>query len=324
MTLSNPATGTNSVNLSKYKNESLSYSSTTTILELRSSDSSVISTTIPNMYNQSFSLSSTTNLLTLTDGLSTKLVDLSAYVNPDSQSLSSVLSIGNDANGSRIINAGTPSDTNDLTTKAYVDNNDDINDADADPNNEIQDLQLSTNSLSITGSSSPSIDLSPYLNQSLTVSQSVLNLTDGNSNSNTVSISLSSINSYRNPITNNSASITIGLSATSSQYYNINDVDVLIFTINSTTSSLTLEDLTSEYNGKRITIVEGDNQNPLISTNTTDYFNLSLVSDKRNFLFFQRDLYETAGGDSYRDVKYESVSFIWVWSGSSGQWYPMR
>ena len=134
------------------------------------------------------SLSLTDNLLSLENGGS---VDLSAYLdNTDAQSLSDVLSNGNDAGSSQITNLGDPSANQDAATKAYVDtqlSSLNINDSDSDPANELQDLVLTGNTLTITGLTSPTaIDLSPFAgtntdNQTLSFTSTTLSIVGGNS-----------------------------------------------------------------------------------------------------------------------------------------------
>ncbi len=108
-------------------------------------------------------------------------VDLSSLVtNPIDPTLSQVLDEGNDAGGFTIGNVGDPVLSQDVATKAYVDNLN-VDDSDADPLNEIQDLQLLGDMLSITNGGVTLIDLTPYLDntdsQDLTRTGNTLSLT---------------------------------------------------------------------------------------------------------------------------------------------------
>jgi hypothetical protein len=136
-----------------------------------------------NTDEQSLSLSGSD--LSITGG---NTIDISS-IDTDEQGLSDVLTVENDAGGSKITNLGTPTIASDAATKDYVDlevSSVDTDDADADPSNELQDLDLTDDVLTITGVASPTeIDLSPYAvtntdEQSLSLSGSDLSITGGN------------------------------------------------------------------------------------------------------------------------------------------------
>lgn len=119
--------------------------------------------------------------LRITDGGGTKEADLSPLM--ANQALDGVLSLGNNANNTRITNLGTPTAGQDAATKAYVDAH---NDGDASILNEIQDLVLTGDQLTLTNNpSATTINLSQYKDntdqQSLTLTGSTLSISNGNS-----------------------------------------------------------------------------------------------------------------------------------------------
>jgi len=126
-------------------------------------------------------------VLRITDAGGTKQADLSV-LEGTVQNLSQVLSQGTDAGAQKISNLGTPTNSSDAATKAYVDNH---VDGDANPTNEIQDLNLTGNNLTITNkTAATSINLAPYLdntdNQNLTLNPVVgtsrtVNISNGTS-----------------------------------------------------------------------------------------------------------------------------------------------
>ena len=84
--------------------------------------------------------------------------------------------------------------------------------------------------------------------------------------------------------------------------------------------------MNSDYDGKIITIVEDENENPLITTtdsagNPTHYYNQANPDD--NYLFNESLAYTpTTGGVLPKLIKHESVDFIWV--NDINMWVPMR
>lgn len=85
--------------------------------------------------------------------------DNDASTTNEIQNLSQVLAEGNSAGGLKIINVGTPTLSADAATKAYVDAH---TDGDASTTNEIQDLNLTGNTLSLSGDAT-TVNLTPYL-----------------------------------------------------------------------------------------------------------------------------------------------------------------
>lgn len=67
---------------------------------------------------QDLTLNTTTNILKITNNAAATNIDLSPY----KQTLSQVLTTGNNAGGQKITNLGTPTVNSDATTKVYVDN----------------------------------------------------------------------------------------------------------------------------------------------------------------------------------------------------------
>jgi hypothetical protein len=118
--------------------------------------------------------------LRLTDAGGTKEVDLSPLA--VNQTLSGVLTLGNDADGQKITNLGAPVQANDAVTRGYVDTRFAV--ADLDIANELQDVTLEANKLKLTNSFAE-IDLAPYLDntdaQNLSFAGNTLSIAGGNS-----------------------------------------------------------------------------------------------------------------------------------------------
>jgi hypothetical protein len=283
-----------SIDLSKFMNDNLSYNISTEVLSLSSANSSIVSTTIPNMFNQSISVSSVTHQLKLVDGSGTLSVSLTDYVNDDS--------------------------------------------------NELQDLSLVSNNLSLstpkTGTNS--VSLTPYLNESFEINGSDLQISDGGG---TKSIPLIEISGFKKTAVTdaNSSPINISLSPTrNNSNLFIGDLDILIISTNGNNGlEITLEGLNEAFSGKVISIVEGDNQNPIIHTldsnnDPVDSFGVSSPNLFKDIEVRGTDIVsvkDDKGNNidirvitSTSSASYETVNLIWIWDAStgSGKWIPMR
>jgi hypothetical protein len=95
-----------------------------------------------------------------------------------------------------------------------------------------------------------------------------------------------------------------------SRFINIDDIDIIVMDNSSDNSYIVLEDLTLVYEGKIVKIVEGVNQNPKVSANSTGFYDTSSPDDKNN-LFFNNIKIFTASGDLKVEFRHESVEFIW-------------
>jgi len=119
-------------------------------------------------------------ILRLTDAGGIKEVDLSPLA--VNQSLSGVLTLGNNADGQKIANLGAPVLATDAVTKGYVDTR--LASADLDIANELQDVSIEADKLKLTNSLTE-VDLSPYLDntdsQNLSFSGTTLSIGGGNS-----------------------------------------------------------------------------------------------------------------------------------------------
>jgi len=115
-------------------------------------------------------------------------------VDNDAQTLSDVLSEGNDAGNIKIINLADPTTNQDAATKIYVDSNDDVDDADSDSTNELNTgLILNSTTLEITDSGGTlTADLSSLQDGTGTDDQNLSEvLSEGNSAGNMRIIDLS-------------------------------------------------------------------------------------------------------------------------------------
>ncbi len=204
-----------------------------------------------------------------------------------------------------------------------------VNDADADSTNEIQNLSLTGDNLSLSNSTT-TVDLSPYLDN--TDNQTIVSIDSGN-----LITSGSDGGSYLNStdfrinikteIAGNAFPSTnpyvVGgpgngnISKPDDVY--IDTVDIIVFENASGNIYIELEALNETYNGKKITIVEGENENPIIRTYNTAS---STPIEYSQFGGGLVELFDTPTSG----YLYESVDFIWFMptATSTGRWIPMR
>jgi len=126
----------------------------------------------------------------------------------------------------------------------------------------------------------------------------------------------------------NANGVVIGsksLNATIGDNFNIDSYGLFVIdTPANNEPDITLDKLNSDYNGKVIKITEANDENPIIST--FDSSDKESVYDGVTYqkLFGKSILFD----GTFESLKYESVNFIWIWTGDvstgSGKWIPMR
>ena len=105
-----------------------------------------------------------------------------------------------------------------------------------------------------------------------------------------------------------------------------NSADIYLISKNNAQVYVVLQALNSNYDGKIITIVEAQNENPLITTisssgGQTSYYDTSDPNDNYLFIDIQEIILGGVGGSANRrEIKYESVEILWY----NGIWTPMR
>jgi hypothetical protein len=284
---------------------------------------------VGNEYNTSFSVNTTTNALEIVDNggaLSVPLGSLASSINTDSQTLTAGT------------NSGEVSISNGNTIILNVD------DTDADPTNEIQDLNLASKTLTITNNTTATpIDLTEVLDindaADATISAPIENEILAYDGTNWVNKPLKDLQrvklSSSYPAAPNGSPFIVGIPLSPSngnnRFVNIDNVDILIIDNNSDNSFIILEDLDSNYDGKILKIVEYDNQNPKITTNSKTYYNTAspTLTKYDNDLFInEQTIFISSTASDKKEIKHESVEIIWFWDTSlatpAGYWIPMR
>jgi hypothetical protein len=109
----------------------------------------------------------------------------------------------------------------------------------------------------------------------------------------------------------------------SNRKLDVNTVDIIIMETSSGNSYIKLFALDSNSNGKIITVVESNNQNPVIQAQDSSGGLLT------HSLFIQsliENVDFSGPSKTVRDITNESVAFIWVWNSSTsyGKWYPVK
>ena len=283
---------------------------------------------------ENLALDSTTNILTvgIEDGTS-GTVDLSGLIGTDNQNLTAATLTGTTLQID--IEDGT-SATVDLA--ALVD------DTDADPTNEIQDLSLNAKTLELTDDSTV-VDLTEVLDindaSDATISAPVANEVLAYNGTNWVNRplkDLKNINIVDEPAAYNTSNpLIIGIlnfnpfnggSTTGTRFFSIDESDIFIISKTNDQVYVILGKLNENYNGKIVTIIENNNENPLITTVSSDDTSNSYFDANWNELFTHKinSIENEATLQSTRELKYESVDFVWFMptAGSTGRWIPMR